>query len=187
MLKNLKNSRSSILYYKNETFANCRLNHKFEFDKIVKQVFICFALVVFALILPFNQLFLQKSVTQLDAGRDANNNFYTNAPAITVGNGNALISKSGINISVLQNLVDIVNSDSVCADSVTKDGATFYSARNFGNYGDQSSWTANQKGNAQLSCNFLTVLECQQTMMQIMHLICFGKSFTAQLAKRKMF
>ena len=90
------------------------------------------------------------------AGTYGTTGFYDNAPAILINQGNSLFKSNGdINTSTLLDLLNKVNDENVVNDEngnkvEAVNGVTYLTAKNFGQYGDQSSYTEAQKGNAQI-------------------------------------
>lgn len=73
-----------------------------------------------------------------------------------INQGNSLFKSNGdINTSTLLDLLNKVNDENVVNDEngnkvEAVNGVTYLTAKNFGQYGDQSSYTEAQKGNAQI-------------------------------------
>ncbi len=108
----------------------------------------------------------------LTAGGPSDSTFYINAPVFIAGDsarskttGSAdtstgvvntnikpLFKTDGtVNAEVLVDLLNMVNSESVCKGTTENSNApTYLSAKNFGQYGTQNNWSAAQKGNAQI-------------------------------------
>ena len=96
------------------------------------------------------------------------NTFYKNAPIYVAGGATVndgtisldsvkpLFSKSGINNTVLQNLLNMIDSDDVWVDETGESIAsgenqnTYLSAKNFGHYNDSKNFNENQNGNSRL-------------------------------------
>ena len=63
---------------------------------------------------------------------------------------------NSVNTDVLLELLNVVNSPSVWGTkTVSEDGVTYLSAKDFGQYGDQSTWGTDAKGNAQIVLKLL--------------------------------
>ena len=123
-------------------------------------------------IFPTNSNFKSNASSGRISAGDYSNKFYRNAPAIVVGgeydmddcsiiSSSPLFTKDGVNVNTLLDLYKKVNDANVWKKK-TDDGtmedisvptgtqSVFLSAKNFGQYGDQSTWTDSQVGNAQI-------------------------------------
>lgn len=115
---------------------------------------------------------VSQSLFSVTAGGPSNGTFYINAPVFIAGDSarsettgsadtstgvaNANIKplfKTGgtVDAEVLADLLNMVDSESVWKGTTENTNApTYLSAKNFGQYGTQTSWTTAQKGNAQI-------------------------------------
>ncbi len=97
------------------------------------------------------------------AGGLAPNTFYVNAPLVvvngqsdkntaTITSSQPLFTSNGVNQETLLSLMTIINDSNILTKKLpTQEGQLqFYSAEDFGRYGNQSNWTDKQKGNAQI-------------------------------------
>ncbi len=122
-------------------------------------LFVVVMLIVFTLQpLVYNSRSLNAGWTSTDG------TYYTNAPMTVVGGSvnesthtintgtQALFTANGVNVGVLQELMSSINNESVWGDKTTPqdDSVVYLTAKDFGNFGDQSTWTDTQKGNAQI-------------------------------------
>ncbi len=117
------------------------------------------------------QPILQSRSNMTQAGwTSTDGTYYANAPMTVIGGSvdesthtindgtKPLYTVSGVNADVLMELLNAVNSSSVWGSKTAPtsgSSVTYLSAKDFGQYGDQSSWADTAKGNAQIVLKLL--------------------------------
>ena len=150
-------------------------NYKTEYKKqttatqLVLWLLVFFMGCVFAMTPIFN---FRKSVP-IDAGSLGGSTFYINAPVFVAGDTNRSATLGSANSStgelnttaqnkplfktngtvdknVLNDLLNMLDDGKVKANATSNSGVTYYSAKNFGQYGTQTGWSTDKTGNAQI-------------------------------------
>ena len=128
-----------------------QINEQIDFVKLIMW------LLVFSImfVLSLQPVFASKSKIS-QAGQTSGGVAYNNAPQTIIDSGNALFTETGVNTSVILDLLNKVNNASVWSSVTKADGSavTYQTARNFGEY--SANGTANTNGNAQMMLKLLS-------------------------------
>ena len=134
------------------------------------KLIMCFLVMCITFVLSLQPLFLARTSIKLDAGHTSDGDgFFINAPMYIAGGLDAtnyatgeinydgivpLFASNGtVNANVLHEMIEMLNDQNVLSNPSSTDSENainYYSTKNFGQYGDQSSWSDTKKGNAQI-------------------------------------
>ena len=165
--KSASNLKGDIMRNKNIIYNfNCRqTTSKTVFNKLNK--FVLFCVFVFCFVMCIQPLFFVVSKSSYAEGLSSNT-FYKNSPIFIAGGANnnnnvidmqsvqSLFNKDGINKTVLQSLLNMIDSNDVWNDETgnrvvaNENGVTYLSAKNFGYYKNNETTDELQKGNSRI-------------------------------------
>ena len=163
-----KDRRTSIVNNKGTIYKGLAIKGNI-FKNATLQIVMWLMLFTTLLVLALQPI-LQSRNNMSMAGGPANNQYYANAPMTVIGGSvdestytindgtKPLFTANGVNADVLMELLNAVNSSSVWGSKTAPtsgSSVTYLSAKDFGNYGDQSSWAESAQGNAQIVLKLL--------------------------------